>query len=147
MTHVRAQLRTALQAALTGLPTTADRVEINRSAPVAASRAPCLLITTPSERATQIGTLSVPRVMRTVTVIIEAVAAGADLDGQLDQISLEVEQAMAGIGMLGGLLKSPAQYTEMQLDREDTASPPVGYLRMAWQLDTATTHSNPDIPI
>lgn len=147
MTHVRTQLRTALQAALTGLPTTADRVEINRSAPVAASRAPCLLITTPSEHATQIGTLSVPRVMRTVTVIIEAVAAGADLDGQLDQISLEVEQAMAVIGLLGGLLKSPAQYTEMQLDREDTASPPVGYLRMAWQLDTATTHSNPDIPI
>lgn len=147
MSHVRTQLRTALQAALTGLPTTADRVEINRSAPVSAARAPCLLITTPSERATQIGTLSVPRVMRTVTVIIEAVAAGADLDGQLDQISLEVEQAMAGIGMLGGLLKSPAQYTEMQLDREDTASPPVGYLRMAWQLDTATTHSNPDIPI
>ncbi|WP_277080825.1 hypothetical protein [Thauera propionica] len=122
-------------------------MEINRSAPVSAARAPCLLITTPSERAAQIGTLSVPRVMRTVTVVIEAVAAGADLDAQLDQIGLEVEQAMAGVGLLGGLIKSPPQYSEMQMDREDTASPPVGYLRMAWQCDMATTHINPDIPI
>lgn len=147
MSHVRTQIREALRTALTGLPTTADRVEINRSAPVAASRAPCLLITTPSERTTQIGTLSVPRVMRAVMVVIEAVAAGTDLDAQLDQIGLEVEQAMSGVGLLGGLLKGPPQYTEMQFDREDTASPPVGYLRMAWQCDTATTHSNPDIPI
>ncbi|MDD3675887.1 MAG: hypothetical protein PHE98_10245 [Thauera propionica] len=147
MSHVRTQLRQALQAALTSLPTTGPRVEINRSAPVSAARAPCLLITTPSERAAQIGTLSVPRVMRTVTVVIEAVAAGADLDAQLDQIGLEVEQAMAGVGLLGGLIKSPPQYSEMQMDREDTASPPVGYLRMAWQCDMATTHINPDIPI
>ena len=147
MSHVRTQLREALRTALTGLPATADRVDINRSAPVSATRAPCLLITTPTERAAQIGTLSVPRVMRTVTVIIEAVAAGAELDAQLDQISLEVEQAMAGVGMLDGLLKSPPQYSEMQLEREDTASPPMGYLRMAWQCDMATTHSNPDIPI
>lgn len=147
MSHVRTQLRQALQAALTSLPTTGPRVEINRSAPVSAARAPCLLITTPSERAAQIGTLSVPRVMRTVTVVIEAVAAGADLDAQLDQIGLEVEQAMAGVGLLGGLIKSPPQYSEMQMDREDTASPPVGYLRMAWQCDMATTHINPDTPI
>lgn len=147
MSHVRTQLRLALQAALAGLPTTGPRVEINRSSPVSAARAPCLLITTPSERAAQIGTLSVPLVMRTVTVVIEAVAAGVDLDAQLDQIGLEVEQAMAGVGLLGGLIKSPPQYSEMQMDREDTASPPVGYLRMAWQCDMVTTHINPDIPI
>lgn len=147
MSHIRTQLRAALQSALTGLPTTGDRVSINRSAPVSAARTPCLLITTSREEVEQIGSMVSPMIMRRITVVIEAAASGAGLDAQLDQIAVEIESAMAGLGLLNGLLKDAPRYTEAQIEHDDTASPPMGYLRLAYQLIAATATHNPASPL
>ena len=147
MSHIRTQLRAALQSALTGLPTTGDRVSINRSAPVSAARTPCLLITTPREEIEQVGAMASPIIMRRITVVIEAAASGTDLDAQLDQIAVEVETAMAGIGMLNGMLKDAPRYTEAQIEHEDAASPPLGYLRLAYEFVVASATNNPASPL
>lgn len=147
MSHVRTQLRAALQSALTGLPSTGDRVSINRSSPFSAARTPCLLITTPREDVEQFGAMSSPMIMRRVIVVIEAATTGSDLDTQLDQIAVEVETAMAGLGMLNGLLKNSPRYIEAQIEHEDAASPPLGYLRLAYELVVATATNNPESPL
>lgn len=145
-THVRTQLRQALQVALTGLPTTLDRVSINRSSPVPASRTPCLLVTTPSEEVEQMG-MGVAYVMRNITVQVDAVASGDGIDDQLDQMAAEVEQAIFTVKEGFSAIKGDPLYQGMQLERDDSTSPPLGYLRMTYQISLITAATDPKTPL
>lgn len=142
MSHVRTQLRAALQAALTGLPTTGDRVSINRSAPVSSARTPCLLITTPAEEAER-ADVSGQYVSRVIAVQVEAVASGATIDEQLDQAAAEVEPAVFALRNVFPKIKS-IEYQGMQMERDDTASPPIGSMRMMYQIQLITLAADPE---
>lgn len=145
MTHVRTQLRTALGAVLAGLPAV-PYVYINRARALDHTQAPCLRITTPQERAEPLG-VSVGMQDRTVTVLIEAFVKAEPLDDAADQAGLEVEQAIEAAGTLGGLIKAPMQLDEVRLEIEDTASPPLAVLRMAYTAQIYTLAAAPDIAI
>lgn len=142
MSHVRTQLRTALQSALTGLPTTGSRVAINRSAPVAAAQTPCLLITTPGEEVEMLDAAG-QYVRRRIAVQVEAVASGTTLDDQLDQMAAEVEAAIFSLRAAFPQSKS-IEYQGMQMERDDTSSPPMGSLRMLYQIQVITLATDPE---
>lgn len=91
MAHVRAQIRAAFVAALTGLATTGDRVYTLKTRPRRPEKLPMLIVTTPteeSERNSLGGDLS-----RGLTVIVDASADGAGVDDTLDDIAEEIEAA------------------------------------------------------
>jgi hypothetical protein len=95
--HVRTQLRQAVVALLTGLPTTADRVYRGRLRPLAADHAPSLLVYTGDEdiAITEQGQPAVQG--RPVELMIEGRANSTDsaaLEDLLDVITAEVEAAV-----------------------------------------------------
>lgn len=145
MSHVRTQLRTALGAALAGLPSV-PTVHINRARPLDHTHAPCLRITTPLERIEPLG-VSVGMQDRSATVLIEAFVLATPLDDAADQAGLEVEQAIEAAGTLGGLIKGAMQLDEVRLEIEDAASPPMAMLRMAYTAQLYTLAAAPDTAI
>lgn len=101
MTHKRQQIREQAVTLLTGLATTGARVFASRVYPIQRAELPGLLVyakNEPSQRASMGGSL-----MRDLTLVVEAVARGADLDDTLDTICKEVEAAMTA--RLNGLAK------------------------------------------
>lgn len=104
MAHVRRQIRERVGTTLTGLATTAARVYQTRTVSLPDSLLPALCIYTLSEAsASEHG--DTPRSqMRELRLAIEGYArATADLDDTLDQIAVEVEEAMAADRTLNGL--------------------------------------------
>lgn len=104
MSHVRRQIRERVGTTLGSLATTSTRVYQSRMVSLPDTLLPALCIYTLSEAvAAEHG--DVPRSqMRELRLVVEAYArAAADLDDTLDQIAVEVEEAMAGDRDLGGL--------------------------------------------
>ena len=106
MAHVRKQIRDAIKTALTGLATTGANCYQSRVFPFESTKLPALLIYTKSET-TDFDTISLPRdVMRVLEINVEAYVQGtANYDNTLDQIAVEVEEAIAADVTLGGLTK------------------------------------------
>ena len=117
MAHIRTQVRQAITAALTGLPTTGTNCFTMRTYPTGAKQLPALLVYMPGERSETSamggGQRSLERFM---TAAIEAQAAGIGFDDELDQIALEVEKALFQSNRLGGLAVSlTLQSTRLEL--------------------------------
>jgi len=106
MAHVRKQIRDAIKTALTGLATTGANCYQSRVFPFESTKLPALLIYTKSET-TDFDTISLPRdVMRVLEINVEAYVQGtSNYDNTLDQIAVEVEEAIAADVTLGGLTK------------------------------------------
>lgn len=106
MAHVRKQIRDAIKTALTGLATTGANCYQSRVFPFESTKLPALLIYTKSET-TDFDTISLPRdIMRVLEINVEAYVQGtANYDNTLDQIAVEVEEAIAADVTLGGLTK------------------------------------------
>lgn len=122
MAHARTQIRNAVAALLTGLPTTADRVHVNRRRPVpGGSLQPTLLIRTGEDVADdEPVVIGSPRLIhRHLQVIVEAVARDAAVDDLLDQVSLEVEQALAADLSLGGRVVALSPWTVTRAEEDD----------------------------
>ncbi|WBL75599.1 hypothetical protein I3J27_21440 [Bradyrhizobium xenonodulans] len=108
--HVRKTTRDALVAALTGLPTTADRVFAGRTRSLAKGHAPTLLVYVRSETAARAVKGFPPTLERGAIVDIEGRVSMASVpDDTLDQIAVEIEGAMWGLvdprgSFLNGLL-------------------------------------------
>lgn len=97
MAHARKQIRDAIATALTGLATTGGNVFVNRLTRIQTSELPCLLIygDTESVEYSSMG-LSVNQ-KRIYEIIIQGVAQTVTtIETTLDQIGLEVENALAG---------------------------------------------------
>lgn len=106
MAHLRTQIRDAIQTLLTGLPTTGSNVFAGRALPLTAGKTPALVIFTfPDvpvyEDGAEMGD-TVCIVQHDLTVEVEGYASDST-DDKLDQIALEVEQAMYTDERLGGL--------------------------------------------
>lgn len=145
MTHVRTQLRAALGTALAGLPS-APAVYMSRGRPLDHSQAPCLRITTPQESIEPLGVSDTIHV-RSVSVVIKGFVKGADLDNAADQVALEVEQALEAAGDLAGLIKGALQLADTRVELDETTSPPLAVVRMAYTADIYTLASAPDTAI
>ena len=104
--HARQSIILAAKAALTGLPTTEDRVHEGRADPQAADATPFLLVYARPE-ASAPATMKGPerKLQRELVLAVEGVTAEAgddSGDALLNTIALEVETALAGNPTLGG---------------------------------------------
>lgn len=108
MSHIRQQIREAIELKLTGLTTTEDRVYKNRVNPLDKANLPCLVIT--SVRDVSLGPIShdVPRtIQHDASINITAYVKALDnLDDALDDICEQVEIAMSTDRKLSGLVFS-----------------------------------------
>ena len=98
MIHARRQIREAFRDVLMGLPSTASRVFTGQALPLAGeTELPGLVITaTAAEGGEQaeVDTLDPVKYARSLPVTVIGYALGGDIEDKLDQIALEVEQAV-----------------------------------------------------
>lgn len=142
--HLHKQIRDLVVTALTGLTTTATRVYANRLQPLPDALSPTLLVTLDEETATPVTFHTHPiyeRELRlTVAAIVKATSA---LDDTLDQISKEVEAALAnGVTLSGRRLDFT--YAGMSFDDEQ-ADKPVGIKRMNFTTTFTAAANAPDV--
>lgn len=130
MSHLRKQIRDSIITAVTGLATTSTRVYASRVYPLAADKLPGLCVYTNAETI-EMATLNKPRVQtRTLEVTIEAYAlAISGLDDTLDQICLEVEEALDVDVTRGGKAKD-TQVTSIETDFSGDGEKPAGIARI-----------------
>ena len=103
MSHKRAQIKARIQTVLTGLATTGSKVFLSRTYPIATSDLPGLLIYANSESIQRLEIGIQNRQQRNLDLVIEAVAKGNTAESTLDQVTVEVEEAMANDQTLNGL--------------------------------------------
>ena len=103
MAHKRAQIKARIQTVLTGLATTGSNVFLSRTYPIATSDLPGLLIYANSESIERLEIGIQNRQQRTLDLSIEAIAKGNSAESTLDQVTVEVEEAMANDQTLNGL--------------------------------------------
>ena len=103
MSHKRAQIKARIQTVLTGLSTTGSNVFLSRTYPIATTDLPGLLIYANSESIERLEIGIQNRQQRTLDLSIEAIAKGNSAESTLDQVTVEVEEAMANDQTLNGL--------------------------------------------
>lgn len=142
--HLHRQIREAVKDLLTGLTTTTTHVYANRLHPMADANLPGLRIFMDSEEASAL-TVHTPMLLeRGVDLIVECCAKAATaLDDALDQISKEVEIALAAGITIGGHVLFPI-YTGMQFDDEQ-ADKPVGIKRLRFRIEFTAMNNAPDV--
>ncbi|KRR16867.1 hypothetical protein [Bradyrhizobium retamae] len=92
MTHARTEIRNAVVARLTGLPTTASRVYHGRTRPLEANHQPTLLIYTVNEQSGRPIEGNPASLGRTLLLVVEGRVSHASVpDDLLDVIASEVE--------------------------------------------------------
>ena len=142
MAHVRKQIRDAVITAVTGLTTTGSNVFRSRIYPLEQTKLPGLCVFTRSE-VVEFDTLTISRsVSRVLDVIIEGyVSATANYDDTLDQIAVEVEEALAADVTLGGLAKD-TQVTAFEADFSGDGEQPVAVGRFTVTVQYRTAEND-----
>lgn len=145
MAHVRTQIRTAVAALLTGLATTGANIKAGRVNAVPQDECPALSIFV-DEEAIDLGNSSAPmQLARTASVRVRCHSALLDgLDDELDQMALEVEEALAGDDTLSGLLNEPLRPVGIEVDRTGQGEKPIGELTLTFAANYETTNAAPD---
>ena len=143
--HVRTQIREAAKQALLGLGVTGDRVYASRIYPLEEAKLPGLVLFTANEDS---GREDSPNeTMRDVTLQVSGVVAiTTSLEDEMDDIALEVEQALDGLGDIDGLAKiyHGIQNTTSTLSTEEAAKPH-GAITMEFLYTYRTRAGSPDI--
>ncbi len=142
--HLHKQIRDTVKTALTGLTTTTSHAYANRLQPMADANLPGLRIFMDSEEASSLTVHSPQMLERVVQIVVECCAkASTALDDALDQISKEVETALAsGITISGTVL--PITYLGMQFD-DDLADKPIGVKRLRFSIAYTAMNNAPDV--
>lgn len=138
MSHVRADARAAVVTAITGLATTGARVFVANEYPRLDAELPCLLVAT-SDTA-QADSLTAPMLLRRLVQIdVQAIAkATTGLANTLDQIGLEVEQALGAGITLDGTLMYPRYTGSAPADISVETDRPVGAMLITFELEFYT---------
>lgn len=130
--HRRKKIRDAIVTLVTGLATTGVNVSTGRVYPLDTSRLPWLDVTTTQDDLDTVMISGAPySVSRLLTVEITAREGGDVYIDTLDQIALEVEQALGTDVKLGGLI-SDMNLVSSSLTREAEIETPVGELVMEY---------------
>lgn len=145
-THARRQIREAVQAALTGLDTTADRVFTGRPWPLQEGELPGIVIVIPSESVIDDGSAfgdgAEAIVGRQASLIVLGYDQGEDIEDRLDQIALEVETAMAADPTFGGLVKD-SELAGSSLAVDGDGRKRAGEIRLTYTVWYRTTRGDP----
>jgi len=142
--HVRKQIRNAVKGALQGLATTGDRVFVSRVYPLAQAQLPGLLIFTPGEDSGRED--SPTETMRDMTLQVHGlVKISEGLEDELDDIAMEVEQALDALGEAGlAKIYHGIQGTISTLAGEDVDQPH-GAIAMEFLYTYRTAAGSPDV--
>lgn len=141
--HIRQKIRNNLKTLLTGLTDTADRVYMNRVYPLDKQNG--ILIFTNSED-TQYLTMGNPRSQeRTYSVKIEIFVKGiTNYDGKIDDISVEIEEAIANNRTLSGIA-SDTMITGFSSEFGAEGDVPVGVGTLTLMVKYLTTENSIEV--
>ncbi|OUW83685.1 MAG: hypothetical protein CBD78_00025 [Candidatus Thioglobus sp. TMED218] len=142
MTHVRKQIRDNVVTTLTGLSTTGTNVFRSRVYPIAENKLPGILIFTDSEEI-EFGTIGSDRSqIRSLTISVQGyVKSASNYDDTLDQICVEVEEALHNDITRGGLAKD-TQVINFDAEFTDDGDQPVVVGTLETLVTYVTNESN-----
>ncbi len=147
MAHVRAQIRAAVVAALTGLETIGSRVYAGRTRALGAEHEPTLLVYCTQESSGVDTISSNAKLLRNLTLIVEGRAVADqsdDLEATLDQIASEVEPVMVSDPTLGGLALE-VTLTASRLNAQSPGESHAGEIRMEYRILYRTAEKTPQL--
>lgn len=140
MAHVREQLRDRVITLVTGLTTTGTNVFRSRYYPMEASKLPGLAVYTINERSEldTMGLGTTPTLERRLDLVIEGYAqALSDIDETLDDIALEVENAIGADSTLNSLCRD-CYLTETSIKILGDGDKPIGAVRLVFEINYRT---------
>ena len=147
MAHARKSIRDDIKTTLTGLNTTQRNVFQSRVYPMDKAKLPGILIYSKSEDV-EYATVNTPRMQnRICSFNIEIYVRGtANYDNDLDQICLEVEEALYTDLTRGGNAKD-TRILSFEADFNGDSEQPVAVARLTVEATYQVRENNPDISI
>lgn len=147
MAHVRKQIRDNVVTAVTGLTTTGANVYRTRIYPLASGKLPGLAVYTSSETSTY-ETLTRPRTRsRVLELMVEGYVAGTtNLDNTLDQIAVEVEEALETDTTRGNLAKD-TELTGTETELIGEGEKVAGVIRLTFQITYMTREDDAETAV
>lgn len=132
MAHVRTQIRNAIATTVTGLTTTGTRVFKGRFHPISGDKLPALCVYTTSETSATNVMGSSRGTDRDLGLVVEAYARSKTIvEDTIDQIAVEVEEAIAADTNVGGLAKDIV-YTGFEFDADADPEQTVAVARLLY---------------
>ena len=146
MAHLRQSIRERIATDVTGLSTTGSNVFQSRVYPVEDGSLPCLLVYTTSEES-EVTEMASPRPMtRFLNVIVQGVVGATTPDDTLDDISKEVEVALAGDVSINNLANNSfLSSTTIEFNAE--GAKPIGTVMLNYIVEYRNLDNNPESAI
>ena len=146
MAHLRQSIREQIATDVTGLSTTGSNVFQSRVYPVEDASLPCLLVYTTSEES-EVTEIASPRPMtRFLNVIVQGVVGATTPDDTLDDISKEVEVALAGDVSINNLANNSfLSSTTIEFNAE--GAKPIGTVMLNYIVEYRNLDNNPESAI
>ena len=146
MAHLRQSIRERIATDVTGLSTTGSNVFQSRVYPVEDGSLPCLLVYTTSEES-EVTEIASPRPMtRFLNVIVQGVVVATTPDDTLDDISKEVEVALAGDVSINNLANNSfLSSTTIEFNAE--GAKPIGTVMLNYIVEYRNLDNNPESAI
>ena len=147
MAHVRKLIRDNIKTTITGLTTVGTNVFQSRVYPVAAPKLPCMMLYSKDE-IVEYHSIGSPRLQeRIVNFTIEVFVRGSSgYDDQIDQICLEVEEALyTDLSRGGNAIET--KISNFDADFNGDGDQPVGIATLTVEVRYQVRENNPDVAI
>ncbi len=146
MAHLRQSIRERIGTLVTGLSTTGSNVFQSRVYPVEDGSLPCLLVYTTSEES-EVTEIASPRPMtRFLNVIVQGVVGATTPDDTLDDISKEVEVALAGDVSINNLANN-SFLSSTTIEFNSDGAKPIGTVMLNYIVEYRNLDNNPESAI
>ena len=146
MAHLRQSIRERIATDVTGLSTTGSNVFQSRVYPVEDASLPCLLVYTTSEES-EVTEIASPRPMtRFLNVIVQGVVGATMPDDTLDDISKEVEVALAGDVTINSLANN-SFLSSTSIEFNSDGAKPIGTVMLNYIVEYRNLDNNPESAI
>jgi hypothetical protein len=147
MAHQRKTIRDNLKITLTGLDTTRNNVFQSRIYPMSNSNLPGILIYNKSEEVSY-ASISIPRLQERVSAFeVEIYVKGTqNYDDTLDQISLEVEEALS-VDITRGGNAIDTRILSFDTDFSGDGDQPLAVCKLSVEVRYQVRENNPDVSI
>ena len=146
MAHLRQSIRERIATDVTGLSTTGSNVFQSRVYPVEDGSLPCLLVYTTSEES-EVTEIASPRPMnRFLNVIVQGVVGATTPDDTLDDISKEVEVALAGDVTINSLANN-SFLSSTSIEFNSDGAKPIGTVMLNYIVEYRNLDNNPESAI
>ena len=146
MAHLRQSIRERIATDVTGLSTTGSNVFQSRVYPVEDGSLPCLLVYTTSEES-EVTEIASPRPMtRLLNVLVQGVVGATTPDDTLDDISKEVEVALAGDVTINSLANN-SFLSSTSIEFNSDGAKPIGTVMLNYIVEYRNLDNNPESAI